>query len=125
MNLDVLEAVHERMYTELTSAEGDPAATPSPTDQRQNNPPDAGNATASAEESLGNRYFIARDQSNGIYLPTFLKDPKIAADPAFKVRANLSLRKVDTTSNHDVTTGFHKQIITPLACPTSQPSHRQ
>lgn len=90
MNLDVLEAAHERMYTELTSAQGDSVATPSPTDQRQSNLPDAGDATG-AEESHANRYFIARDQSNGIYIPAFLKDPKNAADPAFKVCARLSL----------------------------------
>ena len=85
VNLDILEAVHERMYVELTNAEGDTtAATSSTTDQRQHNSPNAG-STADISESLGNRYFIARDQSNGVYLPAFLKDPKIATDPAFKV----------------------------------------
>jgi len=99
VNLEVLEDVHERMYVELTDAKGDTtAATTSTSDQRRCDSVDAGDTTGT-EESLRNRYSIARDQSNGIYLPAFLKDPKIATDPAFKVCTKLRKWK-DTASNH-------------------------
>ena len=96
VNLEVLEDVHQRMYDELTNAEGNTTATTSTSDQashqRQCDSLDAGDTTG-AEESLGNRYSIARDESNGIYLPAFLKDPKNATDPAFKVCTKLLTQK--------------------------------
>jgi hypothetical protein len=77
------------MYIELTDTKGNTtAATPSSTNQRQCDSLDVGDTTG-AKESLGNRYFMARDQSNGVYLPAFLKDPEIATNSAFKVCTKL------------------------------------
>ena len=101
VNLEVLEDVHGRMYVELTDAEGDTTATTTGTsNQRQCDSLDVTDATGTedSEENLGNRYSIAWDESNGIYLPAFLKDSKIATDPAFKVCTGLLTWK-DTPSN--------------------------
>ena len=100
VNLEVLEDVHQRMYDELTNAEGDTTATTSTSDQasdqRQCDSLDDAGDTTGTEKSLGNQYYIARDESNGIYLPAFLKDPKNATDPAFKVCTKLPTRKNTT-----------------------------
>ena len=96
VNLEVLEDVHQRMYDELTNAEGDTTATTSTSDQRQCDSLDDAGDTTGTEKSLGNQYYIARDESNGIYLPAFLKDPKNATDPVFKVCTKLPTQKNTT-----------------------------
>ncbi len=94
VNLETLKTVHERMYDEFAMSEGNAtAALPKGSKQGQNDLPGTGE-TSYVDDSLGWQYNIAQDQSNGIYLPDFVKDPKNASDPAFKVRT--SVQKVGT-----------------------------
>ena len=126
VNLEVLEAVHERMYVELANTEGDTTAvTPSSTNQTQCDLLGVCDTTG-AEESLADRYFIAWDQLNGVYLPAFLKDPKIATDPASKVCIKLPMWK--DTPHRSLTiwsTGFLTQTTMPFACLPPPASQRQ
>jgi hypothetical protein len=108
VNRDVLERVHERMNDEIVAAatfntdfadsEESPSADMSP---------HAGDFPVS-----GHWCRIARDQSNKVYLPHFLSDPRNATDPAFKVsyhHAAYSHFQM-LTSHHtrtSITTSFH------------------
>jgi hypothetical protein len=80
INIDTVEVVHERMNNELAMAEGTAPAT-----QPEYGDEDGIESSENVAETLGQRYHIAEDQANKIYLPAFLKDTHNATDPAFKV----------------------------------------
>lgn len=80
VNIDTIDAVHEQMNNELAMAEGNAPAT-----QPEYRDKDGFESGETVAETLGQRYHIAEDQANKIYLPVFLKDRQNATDPAFKV----------------------------------------
>lgn len=76
INRDVLEKVHERMNDEMVAA----AAVATNTDS---------NPHVEDFPACGHWCRIALDQSNKLYLPQFLNDPRNIADPAFKVSTSM------------------------------------
>jgi hypothetical protein len=84
VNRDTLEMVHERMSTELALAEAYTTAAQA-SDQDEGEHCLNTGQSGWADESLALRYNIGRDQAHKIYLPDFLREPKNATDPAYKV----------------------------------------
>jgi hypothetical protein len=84
VNRDVVEKAHERMNDEMVAAAHFAV---SETGHDSTGVTPSVNPRSDSEEvpAHGNWYRITQDQSNKLYLPQFLNDPKNAADPAFKV----------------------------------------
>jgi hypothetical protein len=80
VKIDTIETAHERMNNELSMSEGN-----APAMQMEYGDEDGIESGKIDAETLGQRYHIAEDQANKIYLPVFLKDLKNATDPALKV----------------------------------------
>lgn len=74
------------MNNELATAEGNATATAPAAPEPEDGDEDGLDSGEIADETLGQRYHIARSQANKIYLPGFLRDPQNATDPAFQVR---------------------------------------
>ena len=83
---DTLETVHERMNNKLALAEANTAAAPETGWNEAEHSSQDTNQSCQAKESLEQQYNISRNQAQKIYLPDFLKEPKNATDPAYKVR---------------------------------------
>ena len=82
---DTLETVHERMNKELALAEANTAAAQETDQNEAEHDSQDTDQSGQANESLEQQYYISRNQAQKIYLPDFLKEPKNATDPAYKV----------------------------------------
>lgn len=100
INRDTLKAVHERMSHELALGEADAASARANGKgaEGERNALHTGQLAGGGNDSLELRYNIGRDQAHKVFLPAFLKGPKVTSDPAYKV----STRQLPL--NHALTT---------------------